>query len=253
MFIQIFVSVSSSICRALSLIPRFVFGQFKRSLYVSLRVNPSFWLSGAKRKQLILSADQGIVTSIFFAAHFTHFAHTLSVLHTHLGQPVSRTRQTPKKRAYSPAPCWQSLHFSLSILAYSRKTLQESSKVFVEHVLLVVWIQLGTQALQPCAWHSGSVMTIGLSYNGCSHLENQFDERKQDWPVHKFGLRRLKRLDAIQTVSFSAAHSRRQKKAPHARSPPGYPPGEIFRKRRGYCACLRPSSNVDLFMLGRPK
>ena len=59
----------------------------------------------------------------------------------------------------------------------------------------------------------GSVMTIGLSYKGCSHLENQFDERKQDWPVHKFGLRRLKRLDAIQTVSFSAAHSRRQKEA----------------------------------------
>ena len=29
--------------------------------------------------------------------------------------------------------------------------------------------------------------------------KNQFDAREQDWPVQKFGLRRLQRFDAIQT------------------------------------------------------
>ena len=154
---------------------------------------------------------------------------------------------------YSQVPCYQSLSFTFSVLAYSRKTPQESSKIFVEHVVLVLGYSLEPRPYSRVLGTVFSVMTIGLSYNGCSHLENQFDERKQDWPVHKFGLRRLKRLDAFQTVSFSAAHSRRRKKAPHSRSPPGDPPGEIFRKRRGYCACLRPSSNVDLFMLGRLK
>ena len=40
-----------------------------------------------------------------------------------------------------------------------------------------------------------SVMTSGLSINECS---NQFDERKQDWPVQKLGRRRLQKLDGIQ-------------------------------------------------------
>ena len=46
---------------------------------------------------------------------------------------------------------------------------------------------------------AGSVMTSGLSVNGCSDSKNQFDERKQDWLVQKCGLRRLQRLDIIQT------------------------------------------------------
>ena len=45
---------------------------------------------------------------------------------------------------------------------------------------------------------AGSVMTIGLSINGLSHAKNQFDERKQDWLVQRFGLRRLQRFDTIQ-------------------------------------------------------
>ena len=50
----------------------------------------------------------------------------------------------------------------------------------------------------------GSV-TTGLSINRCSHSKNQFDERKQDWLVQKFGLRRLSKIDAIQAdrASFS--------------------------------------------------
>ena len=42
---------------------------------------------------------------------------------------------------------------------------------------------------------AGSVMTIGLSINGCSHTENQFDDREQDWLVQSFWLRWLQRLD----------------------------------------------------------
>ena len=45
---------------------------------------------------------------------------------------------------------------------------------------------------------AGSVMTIGLSINGCSHSKNQLDEIKQDGLVRKFGLRRLQRLEVIQ-------------------------------------------------------
>ena len=36
-----------------------------------------------------------------------------------------------------------------------------------------------------------SVMTIGLSLNRCSQSKKKFDERKQDYLVQKFGLRRL--------------------------------------------------------------
>ena len=41
-------------------------------------------------------------------------------------------------------------------------------------------------------------MTIGLSVNRYLPSKNQFDERKQDWLVQKFGLRPLQRLEAIQ-------------------------------------------------------
>ena len=45
------------------------------------------------------------------------------------------------------APCYQSLSFVCSILAHSRKTLHESSKIFVAHALHVARIQL--QAADP--------------------------------------------------------------------------------------------------------
>ena len=50
----------------------------------------------------------------------------------------------------------------------------------------------------PVLGTAGSVRSIRLSINGCSHSENQFDERKQDWPVQRFDLQRLQRLDPIQ-------------------------------------------------------
>ena len=45
---------------------------------------------------------------------------------------------------------------------------------------------------------AGSVMTVRLSVNGCSHSKSQFDKIKQDSLVQKVGLRRLQRLDVIQ-------------------------------------------------------
>ena len=45
---------------------------------------------------------------------------------------------------------------------------------------------------------AGSVMTVRLSINGCSHSKSQFDEIKQDSQVQEFGLRRHQRLDVIQ-------------------------------------------------------
>ena len=44
----------------------------------------------------------------------------------------------------------------------------------------------------------GSVITISLSINRYSHSKNQFDQREQDWLVHKLGLRWLQRFDVIQ-------------------------------------------------------
>ena len=55
---------------------------------------------------------------------------------------------------------------------------------------------------------TGSVMTIGLSINGCSHSKNQFDERELDWLVQKFGLQRLQRFDLIR--GNSPFHAKRQ-------------------------------------------
>ena len=64
--------------------------------------------------------------------------------------------------------------------------MRESSEVFVEYVLLVAGIQ---------SWNPGKkagrfVQRVTTMY-GCSHSENQFDERKQDCLVRAFGPRRL--------------------------------------------------------------
>ena len=42
---------------------------------------------------------------------------------------------------------------------------------------------------------------LNLSNKRMIAFENQFDEKKQDCPVQKFGLRRLQRFDAIQAES----------------------------------------------------
>ena len=94
-------------------------------------------------------------------------------------------------------PCYQSpLCFTGSILAYSSKTLHQSSnKGSVSMCCLLLGYslepRLNSRAL--CTAES-SVMTISLlisDWNGCSHSGYQFDERKQDWQVQKFEVRWL--------------------------------------------------------------
>ena len=83
-----------------------------------------------------------------------------------------------------PADCSS----SSSILAYPRKVLHESSKIFSEHSLHFARKQSRNRALYNRArGTAGSVMTISLPLNGCLHSKNQFDERKQDWLVQKLG------------------------------------------------------------------
>ena len=62
-------------------------------------------------------------------------------------------------------------------------------------------------------------MNIGLSYEHrlinkrMLALENQLDERTQDWLVQKFGFRQFHKLDAIQAEPPNLLHSRRLKGA----------------------------------------
>ena len=47
-----------------------------------------------------------------------------------------------KFNAWMKSPCWQTLSFACSILTFSRKILQESSKIFIEHAL-TAWLRAG--------------------------------------------------------------------------------------------------------------
>ena len=89
--------------------------------------------------------------------------------------------------------------------AHPRKTLHESTKILSVGQDAVCCCDTGlnpglmiiirSRALDA----TGSVITIGLlSINWCSHSENQFDKRKQDWLVQKFELRQPQMLDAVQ-------------------------------------------------------
>ena len=80
---------------------------------------------------------------------------------------------------------------------------------------------------------TGSVMTIGLSINRCSNSKNQFDERKHDWLVQKFGCGDLKGLTQFRQsllVFFSlkakGRSTRRMQKTHHRRAYHGlvFPP-----------------------------
>ena len=68
-----------------------------------------------------------------------------------------------------------SLSFTCSILMYLRKTLHESCKIFVEHVLHVARIQFEPRPNSLELGAACSVMIIGLSMKGCLHLKTQFE------------------------------------------------------------------------------
>ena len=60
--------------------------------------------------------------------------------------------------------------FACPIMAYFRKSLHESNTISAKQALHVVKIQFWTLTPNSCALASaGSVMTTGLSINGCSH------------------------------------------------------------------------------------
>ena len=88
-----------------------------------------------------------------------------------------------------------------SILVYSRKTLHEHQ---VRSLLSMCGIFLGYSFESRSNNHVLAivclVMTIDLLINRRTRTrKKQFDERKQDWLVQKFGLRQLKKFDMIQS------------------------------------------------------
>ena len=109
-----------------------------------------------------------------------------------------------ENKACQPAPCQQTqLSFACLILAYSRKTLHESRKICVKHVLHIAGqgYSFEPRPNSLMLGSTGPVITIGLSINGCSHLKKTVDKREQDWIVQKFELRRLPWHEAIQAES----------------------------------------------------
>ena len=68
------------------------------------------------------------------------------------------------------------------------------------HTLHAAAKQFQTQALQLCTSYDGLtyILTTGLSINGCLHLSNQLDQRKQDWLILKFRQGQLQRFDMTQ-------------------------------------------------------
>ena len=97
----------------------------------------------------------------------------------------------------------QSLSFACLILAYSGKTPHESSKIFVELVAHFARIQFWPWPNSQAVALTGSVRIIGFNNKQMVPLEkkNQFDKRKRDWLVQKFGLLWLQKLDTIQAES----------------------------------------------------
>ena len=94
--------------------------------------------------------------------------------------------------------------FTCLILAYSRKTLHhESIKILVQHAWHVA-MQLQAQQAQLRS-------SVYQQTDACTQI-NLFEERKQDWPGHKFGLQQPQAWRNFKgRASFSPPHSRRQK------------------------------------------
>ena len=122
---------------------------------------------------------------------------------------------------------WRVSHVSSSIHRLFISYLISKQARWDTHIKSVL-VQLGSAHEKYGVWSMpnctlstscGSVMSIGLSINGCLHSKNSFTwENKIDFTVvQKFGLGRLQRLDAIHTEPPLAPRSRRQKGALLAR------------------------------------
>ena len=95
---------------------------------------------------------------------------------------------TLSANVYKWPPCQQNFCLAYSILVYSRKTLHE------RHVRSCrAWVAFLAYSFEPRPNNHmlaivSFFMTIGLSINRQTQTrKNQFDERKQDWLVQKFG------------------------------------------------------------------
>ena len=114
------------------------------------------------------------------------------------------------------APCQQNLSFTRSILAYLRKTLHESSKIFVENVWHVARIYFYTQAYMiviPMHYSDHSYTEDHQFINNrCSYSKNQFDKRKQDWLVQNSGCSEFKGLTRCRQSFLSPSPDQREDK-----------------------------------------
>ena len=110
------------------------------------------------------------------------------------------------------APDQKSLSFAFSILVYSRKTLHESSKIFVGY------------SFQPtpnsCVLATaGSTMTIGLSINRCLQLKkkNTLTRQNKINQSKNFSYGDLKGLTWFRQSFLFSSSAKKTKEAPFAR------------------------------------
>ena len=110
------------------------------------------------------------------------------------------------------APDQKSLSFAFSILVYSRKTLHESSKIFVGY------------SFQPtpnsCVLATaGSTMTIGLSINRCLQLKKKTTLTRQNKinQSKNFSYGDLKGLTWFRQSFLFSSSAKKTKEAPFAR------------------------------------
>lgn len=105
--------------------------------------------------------------------------------------------------------------FACPIMAYFRKSLHESNTISAKQALHVVKIQFWTLTPNSCALASaGSVMTTGLSINGCSHSKKPvWRDRTRLTSPEVWAASTSKVWSYSGRASFNPPHSSRQNKA----------------------------------------
>ena len=91
------------------------------------------------------------------------------------------------------SPCQQNPSFACSILMYSRKTVLESSKIFVEHARTLL-IYLNPDLIAVRLLQQARLSQTRFNIKGCSYLENCLKKRKRDDYPRSLGWGGLKSL-----------------------------------------------------------
>ena len=98
---------------------------------------------------------------------------------------------------------WQPAGRAFLSLAWFWHTWKKLCINWVRSLLSMCCLLLG-YSLEPrpnsCALGTVNSVTTNDSINECLHLKNQFDERRQDWLIQKFGLWQIHKLYTIQAV-----------------------------------------------------